>query len=350
LFDDQYASLRRLDLFNPVVPSLRGLHQTPMLTQGQERLGVRRTSLRALSAAASVFDAALWHAILTTLGAQLRPPLPLAEHAALAQWPAVEGRRLPALPRMAWALGQDDQHRAAKRPGAFAVLRRGPVEVTGTAGNGSERAAWRRLGPPGGFSVVDRGSADAGVLQELHDLPGRFLCRVQDNAAYEGQEERPLSPAAAHAGGVHDCGRRRLGTTHQTRGLPQPFRVVRVAPGTTQQDGTPDVVVLVTHRLDLDAELSAGASRSRWAVALCFRWGKGVLGCRQVLSQGSHGVRIQVSAALLASLGISLWVGRAPTKRTDEMLCFSRSGWATEAAWIAPMDRWQLNAPPTGKN
>jgi hypothetical protein len=61
---------------------------------------------------------------------------------------------------MAWALWQDDQHRAAKRPGAFAVLRQGPVDVTVTAGNGSERAEWRRLVQPGGFYVVDRGSVD----------------------------------------------------------------------------------------------------------------------------------------------------------------------------------------------
>jgi hypothetical protein len=259
LFYDQYASLLLRSFFNPVVTSLRGLQQTTMLTQVQERLGVRRTSLRALRAAAYVFDAALLHEILTTLGAQLCPHLPLAEQAALAQLPAVDGRLWPALPRMAWALWPDDPHRAAKMPVALAVLRQGPVEVTVTAGNGSERAEWRRLVQPGGFSVVDRGSADSGVFQERHDLPCRFLCRVQDNAAYEVQEERTLAPAAAHAGGVHDFVRRRLGTTHQTRVLPQPCRVVLVATGTTQQDGTPDVVVLVTHRLDLDAELLAVA-------------------------------------------------------------------------------------------
>jgi hypothetical protein len=85
-------------------------------------------------------------------------------------------------------------------------------------------------------------------------------------------------------------------------------------------------------------------------VALCFRWVKGVLGCRHVLSQGINGVRIQVSAALMARLVISRWVGRAPTKRTDEMLCFSLSGWATDTAWIAHIDRLHLQAPPTCKN
>ena len=61
LFYDQYASLLLLYFFNPVVTSLRGLQQTTTLAKGQERLGVPQTSLRTLSAAAYVFDAALLH-------------------------------------------------------------------------------------------------------------------------------------------------------------------------------------------------------------------------------------------------------------------------------------------------
>src|SRR4030095_14295705 len=68
--------------FHPVVTSLRGLQQTTTLANVQERLGLRQTSLRALSEAAYVFDAALLHAVLTTLGARLRPHLPLAQHEA----------------------------------------------------------------------------------------------------------------------------------------------------------------------------------------------------------------------------------------------------------------------------
>jgi len=73
-----------LDFFNPTVTSLRGLQQTTTLTKGQERLGVRRTSVGTLSEAAYVFDAGLVHEVLTTLGAQLRPPMSLADQEALA--------------------------------------------------------------------------------------------------------------------------------------------------------------------------------------------------------------------------------------------------------------------------
>src|SRR2546427_3740028 len=164
----QYASLMLLYFFNPVVTSLRGLQQATTLAKVQERLGVHQTSLSTLSEAAYVFDATLLHEVLTTLGAQLRPHLPLAEHAALAQLIAVDGSLLPALPRMAWALWQDDQHRAAKMHVAFAVLRQGPVDVTVTAGNGSERAEWRRPGAPGGFFCADRGCYHQALFQEPH--------------------------------------------------------------------------------------------------------------------------------------------------------------------------------------
>jgi hypothetical protein len=85
-------------------------------------------------------------------------------------------------------------------------------------------------------------------------------------------------------------------------------------------------------------------------VELFCRWVKCGLRCRPLLSQGLNGVRIQVYAAFMASLLISLWVGRAPTKRTYERRCFYRSGWATEAELIAHIDRLHLKAPPPCKN
>jgi hypothetical protein len=348
-FDDQDASLRLPDVFHPVMTSVCSLQPTTTLAKGPERLGVRPTSLRALGEAAYVFDAGRLHEVLTTLGAQLRPHLPRAEHAALAQLTAVDGSLVSALPRMAWALWQDEQHRAAKRHVAFAVLRQGPGDGTVTAGNCSERAAGRRLVPPGGFYVVDRGDVDDRVFQARPDLPCRCICRVQDNAAYEGQEARPLSPAAVPVGGVHEAGLRRLGTAQHPRLLPQPFHLVPVATGKTRQDGSPAVMVLGTNRRELDAGLIAVAYRSRWAVELVFRWVKCVLGCRQLLSHRSYGVRRQVYAAVIASVLISLQVGRAPTKRTYERRCFYLSGWATEAEVIAQIDRLHLRAPPTCK-
>src|SRR5262245_34320901 len=101
VFYDQYATLLLVYFFNPTVTRLRGLQQTTTLTTVQPRLGIRRTSLGALSEAAQVFDAALLHEVRRALGMQLRPPGPVAEQAALAQVTAVDGGLWPALPRMA---------------------------------------------------------------------------------------------------------------------------------------------------------------------------------------------------------------------------------------------------------
>jgi hypothetical protein len=77
---------------------------------------------------------------------------------------------------------------------------------------------------------------------------------------------------------------------------------------------------------------------------------QGVLGGRHRLSQGATGVRLQVSGALLARLLRRLWVNRPPPTSTDERRCCSRSSWAREAEWFAPLDRWHLNAPLASKS
>ena len=60
----------------------------------------------------------------------------------------------------------------------------------------------------------------------------------------------------------------RLGTAHHRPCAAQPLRVVRVATDKRHQDGTPVELVLVTNRLDLDADLIALAYRYRWTVGV----------------------------------------------------------------------------------
>ena len=132
--------------------------------------------------------------------------------------------------------------------------------------------------------------------------------------------------------------------------LPQPFRRVQVATDKTAATGGPAVMMVVTHRLDLDAELVALASRYRWAGELFVRWVKGVVGCRPLLSQRANGVRMQVYVALIASLLISLGGGRAPTIRPYERRCCYLSGWASETELITHLERLHQKAPPPCKN
>jgi hypothetical protein len=161
---DQYATLLLLDFCTPTVTRLRGVQQGSEVTKVQQRWGVPRAALSTVSEASTVFDAARVQDVSGELALRAWTQAPYGnsaggdrEQEVLRALVAIEGSLLPALPRMAWALGQDEQPRAAKMPLAFAALRQGPVGVTVTAGNGSEREQTRQLVQPGGFYVCDRG-------------------------------------------------------------------------------------------------------------------------------------------------------------------------------------------------
>jgi len=355
LFYDQYATLVLLYFFTPTVTSLRGVQQLSELATVQQRWGLPRTALGTLSEAATVFDAALLQDVISELAlrawtrAPQDPALGERERELLRDLVAIDGSLLPALPRMVWAVWQDERHRAAKMHLAFAALRQVPVGVTVTAGTGSERTQARQLVQPGGFYVCDRGYVDYELFAAWHVLPCSFIVRVQDNAAYEVAQVRSLSAAARAAGVTSDVVLQRWGTAHHRPCAAWPLRVVRVATDKRHPDGTPVEMVLVTNRGDLDADLIAVAYRYRWTVELFFRWFKCILGCRHLLSHSENGVQLQVYMALIASLLISLWVGRTPTKRTYELLCFYLSGWASTREVLAHVERLHLTAPPSKK-
>jgi len=245
---------------------------------------------------------------------------------------------VPALPKMAWALWLDPQHRAAKMHVHFDVLKGVPVETTVTTGNGSETAQLRATLQAQRLYVIDRGYADYQLFQDIIDARSDFIGRLRDNAVWTIVEERPLT-AAAQAAGVRSDRIVWLGGPQSGRAFEQPIRILEVATGKTDAQGRPEILLLATSRLDRAAELVALGYRFRWTVELFFRWLKCILGCRHLLANSRNGVTIQVYLAIIASLLISLWVGRKPTVRTLEMLQFYFTGWATEAELMAHLDQ-----------
>jgi hypothetical protein len=344
LFYDQYAALILLYFFNPILTSLRGIQQASGLDKVQRRLGSPAASLGALSEAAGVFDAAALQEIISELAGRVPPSTTPAEQLALKDLTAVDGSLLPALPRMAWALWVDDQHRAAKMHLAFEVLRGVPVGVTVTAGNASEYDQLRALLQAGRLYVIDRGYAEYQLFQDIVDAKSSFIGRLRDNAVWTVIEERPVS-AAARAAGVRRDLVVHLGGPQSGAALKQPLRVVEVATGKTDARGNPEVLLLATDRLDLEAELVALGYRFRWSVELFFRWFKCILGCQHLLSTCRNGVTIQVYLAVIASLLVSLWTGCKPTKRTFEMLCLYFSGWASAAELLAHLEKDRKASP-----
>ena len=91
--------------------------------------------------------------------------------------------------------------------------------------------------------------------------------------------------------------------------LTQPYRVV-ILERSSARSGEDTRLVLVTNRMDLDAEMIALADRYRCQIELFFRWLKCILGCKHLLSASQNGVALQVDTALIASLLITLWTGR----------------------------------------
>ena len=153
---------------------------------------------------------------------------------------------------------------------AFEVLRGVPVKVSVTEGNGSEKNELRKMLEAGRLYVVDRGYAEYQLFQEIIDAQSSFVGRIRNDANWTVVEERPLSPEAKAAGVLSD----RvvwLGGKKRRKALNQTLRVIEVATGKTDKDGNPEVLLLATDRMDLDAELVALAYRYRWSVELFFR-------------------------------------------------------------------------------
>jgi hypothetical protein len=323
LFFDQYVALLLMYFFNPIVNSLRGLQQASGLKKVQQFCGGRRVSLGSLSEAAAVFEPERLREIVHELSTQVGPATLPTEQEALRTLTAVDGSLLRALPRMMWALWQDDRHHAAKLHLQFEVARGIPVEATITHGQESEIRQLRGTLEAGRLYVIDRGYVGYDLLEEIMQAKASFILRVKLNTAFTVQEERPLSKEAHTAGVIRDVIVARLGTDHHKRQVTRPVRLVVI------QNGN-DTLWLLTDCLDMPADLVALAYRYRWSVELFFRWLKCVLGCRHLLGESFQAVQIQVYAALIASLLLVAWTHKKPNKRTFEMLCFYFSGWATE--------------------
>jgi len=327
LFFDQYIALLLLYFFSPIVTSLRGLQQASGLAKVEKLLGIQRTSLGSLSEATGVFDAAPLRSIVQELAQRAMPLEHGAEAQALRDLTAVDGTLLPALPKMLWALWVDPDHRAAKLHLHFDVLKGVPCDATLTQGNGSETEQLQATLNPGRLYVLDRGYASYQLLQAILAVGSSFVVRVKDNIGYGLTRERPLTDAARAAGVVRDLELFRLGTLYGQGSFRHKLRLVIVR--RTRPDGHIEELWLLTDRFDLDAELVALAYRYRWTVELFFRWFKCILGCRHLLALDANGVAIQCYVALIASLLVTLWTGRKPTKRTWEMIQFYLIGWAT---------------------
>ncbi len=208
--------------------------------------------------------------------------------------------------------------------------------------------------------MLDRGYCDYDLLRHILQAQSSFVVRLRSNAKYKRLEDRPVSLEAKEAGvqwdrivklGCHACTqvqdrRLRLVRIHapdppRIPGQARRNRVDRKTKAYRTDSGERELL-LVTDLLDLDVELIGLLYRQRWQIELFFRWFRQILEADYLLSQSQNGMTIVTYCALIASLLITLWTGRKPTKRTYELLCFYFLGWVEEEALVAHVGRLQL--------
>ncbi len=328
LFFDQYASLLLLYFFTPALTSLRALQEATGWEKTREKLGIETTALGSLSAASRIFDASHLEAIIHELAVQAVPLSTGPEAQALKGLTAVDGSIFAGMSRMAWALWNGPQSRAAKLHLHFDVLKAVPCQAAVTPAACSETGQLQAMLQAGRLYVLDRGYADYDLFAKIIGAGSSLVARVKDSTAFTVEQERPLSDAAKRAGVIRDVILCRLGTSHHKDHLKRPMRLVIVK--TIDRDGKANELWLITDRLDLEADLVALAYRHRWTVELFFRWLKCILGARHLIAHSRNGVTLQMYAALIVSLLIVLRVGRKPTKRTYQTIQFYLVGWVTD--------------------
>ena len=355
---DEYVAYVLLYFFTPVLTSLRGLQQASDFEVVHRKLGLRRFSLGSFSEAGWVFDPTLLQPIIEDLVGKLtrldaNPRLSALDFALT----AVDGTLLHALPKMLWALWLSDGQRAAKMHLEFDILKGVPVRATITNGNGSERAVLRDNLTAGKLYVVDAGYVDYGLAAAIVEARSSFVLRVRDNTVYQVLEERPLTPAAQRAGVRRDLvvrvggpetpalhGRAlRLVEVHIPAPAPRPGLHSKGRPDRkthlVRTEAGEHTLLLLTDLLDLEADLIAEIYRSRWQIEIFFRWFKKVLHAEHLLSLCENGVTLVAYCALIASLLVTLWTGRKPTKRTHELICFYFLGWIDEDELVAHLEK-----------
>lgn len=382
----QYAALILLGLFNPLLQSSRALVAASGLRNVRKLTGGRQVSLGSFSEASSVFDPQLLAGLVRELRSQWEQQaarrLFLAARKSgtisnelLERLVAVDASVLSALPQLAARFS--DPRRGQWRLHAHVRVLDGAVlaaEVTQEPAmdERSERAMLATMlsdgkvdaakGPPGLY-LMDRGYRSAVLFNRIRATGADYVCRlnrvdgrlVQTPPQNERGEERvlpPLSAAGRAAGVVADewivlgggCGASPTGTNHPVRRItviPSPDRKSSARQGRVRSDQSGrDELVLATTLWDLPAEEVVALYEYRWQVELFFRFLKQVLGCKQLLSAKTSGVRIQMYCALIAALLLALATGGNVTRRAYEMLGLYFSGWAEED------ELWEALAKP----
>ena len=344
---DEYCVLVLLWMFSPLLTSMRALQQASELDKVQKKLGVGRTSLGSFSESVRIFDPEPLKEIAAELAGQLPQPSQGRFDSIGKTLTAVDGSVVDTIvkvSRLAWLPKGGGKMTYGYRLHTQFEIFRGTVnrvDATGSKpkGEADERAVMARTVESDRCYLMDRGYAKFLLWNVIHSANSSYICRVRDNSVYEVIEEKLLTAADIKAGVISDQIVKFTGG--KANAMPDhPVRLVIVsasehtsrgsrATGSSTGPSCDGKLRLATDLLEIPAELIAEGYRLRWLIELFFRMFKQLLGCRHLLSTKQNGVEIQTYLAIIACLLILIYTGRAPTKRTFEMICLYMSGWAS---------------------
>ena len=352
---DEYVAYLLLYYYTPVITSVRGLQQVSEFKSIKKKLKLPRFSLGSFSEAGNVFDPELLPPIIEKLVEHI--PETETKNKRLQdiglQLTLVDGTLLKALPKMVWALWQDENHRAAKMHLEYDLLKAIPTGAKLTSANEYEARVLKERIEKGKLYVMDRGYADYTLIRDIIDAKSSFIVRLESSAVYEVLEECSISKKNAEAGVQKDM-IVKLGSRYAKQLHDKELRVVQIHVNNIETSSRPRnkseaknyrnntgeyTMLLATDQLEMDVEIISDLYRYRWQIELFFRWFKKILAADRLLSLSENGMTIVMYTALIASILITLWTGHKATKRTFEMICFYFSGWVDDEELIAHIER-----------
>jgi len=356
---DQYVTLVLLQMFNPLIDSMRVLQEAAAVEKIAGQLGVGRFSLGSFSESVRVFEPQRLKEVIAQLAGELKP---LQSDPRLKAYlshvlTVADGTVLDAVARVAdafWLRFKDDTPKHAwKLHVQFEVESFCAVEAQLTdarnSGKSDEKHVLRNKLQRDRCYVMDRWFSQFTLFNEINAIGSSYVCRAKENSVFAVAEERLLSDADLSAGVVRDAAVR-MGESSPPAARPDhPMRIVIIEAephvkrggrkGKTAGPGNQGTIVLLTNLLDVPAEIIALIYRYRWTIEIFFRFFKQTLGCRHLLSQRHEGIEIQMYCAIIACMLINLWTGKKPGKHLINMLAWYFMGVASEAEVQAFLNR-----------
>ena len=320
-----------LAFFNPTVRSLRTIEDLSQTQQLQKHLTIRRICKSTLSDFNQLVDPER----LTPIIQSLRQDLNRKEagqrkidrdlNTLLEQAIAVDGTFLPAVAKVAWAVGHTNAHAVrhrARLDASVNVTTWLPEAIVVPEPGQSESDSAIENIRAGRIYLYDRGYTGFALLKAHYEqvddalkVKSHFVVRYKTGATsptLQDAVDRPLDEEDCAAGITSD----RVGyfTSVGARGANVSKILFREVVIPYDDNGEAKTLRLITNLLDVSANTIAVLYKNRWQVELFFRWLKSIGNLGHLISHSSEGVQAHIYVTIIAVLLMYTHTGYRPSK------------------------------------